>query len=216
MKKYPMPSESTRPGAVILADGLYPAEGLAARILSSSSMVVCCDGAADSFILHGGEPGAIVGDCDSVSPSTRQRYADIVFCDPDQECNDLTKAFRFCLSEGIDDIVIVGATGRREDHTLANLSLLAEYARQAQVCMITPSGVFNAIYGPSCFDSFPGQQVSIFTISTDTPLEVEGLLYTPPADGLCSWWRGSLNQSTGKRFEINTAGPTLVFRTFSQ
>ena len=42
----------------------------------------------------------------------------------EQETNDLNKAFRYCLANGWTDIVILGATGKREDHTLGNIGLL--------------------------------------------------------------------------------------------
>lgn len=209
-----MPKSNTTAKAVILADGEYPADGVAGDILRAAKYVVCCDGAADSFILNGGTPAAIVGDCDSMSEITMQCYPDIIHRSESQEDNDLTKAFRYCVSQGKNEIIILGATGRREDHSLANISLLADYALEADVCMVTNNGVFNAIREDSKFASFIGQQVSIFTIDTTTAITVEGLLYTPPADGLCAWWRGSLNEAVKNNFIIHTNGRTLVFRTF--
>lgn len=214
---YPLPDPSTRAQAVILADGAYPAPGsVAANILARAEYVVCCDGAADAFIADGGIPAAIAGDCDSLSAAAASLYADRIRCSADQESNDLTKAFRFCTGQGFTDIVILGATGKREDHTLANISLLAGYAEQAGVVMVTDYGVFNAIRTDSRFESFPGQQVSIFTIATDTAVTVEGLLYIPPADGLCGWWRGSLNESAGDVFTVRTGGETIIFRAFEK
>lgn len=214
MKKYPLPDKYLAAEAVILADGEYPdhAGSIAAEILRGAQRVVCCDGAADSFIARGGSPAAIVGDCDSISERNRRLYAAILHCNPDQESNDLTKAFDFCVASGMRDIVILGATGRREDHTIGNISLLCDYAARADVCMVTQTGVFNAIAEPSEFESFAGQQVSIFTLATDTKLRTEGLLYTPPPGGLKSWWRGTLNESAGDNFTIFASEQTIVFR----
>lgn len=213
LKTYPLPSAATEADAVILADGDYP-QGIAAAILTHARYVVCCDGAADGYVAHGGTPSAIVGDCDSLSASTARRYSDIIHPSAEQETNDLTKAVAFCLARGLRSIVILGATGRREDHTLGNLSLLADYVLAADVQMITNTGVFDAIHSPARFESLPGGQVSIVTIGTATRVTVEGLLYTPPADGLCGWWRATLNEALGDEFTITTDGPTLVFRAF--
>lgn len=209
-----MPDAATVVETVILADGEYPSEGIPAAILRNARYVVCCDGAADAYIRHGGTPDAIVGDGDSLNPSTAKLLADRIFLTSEQETNDLTKAFAYCMEHGRENIVILGATGRREDHTIGNISLLADYSRKANVSMITPTGVFNAIHAPASFASAARQQISIVTIGTATRVSVKNLKYTPPADGLCSWWRGTLNEAEGDFFEIYTDGPTLIFRAF--
>ncbi len=198
---------------VILADGDYPSRGLAVEILASAPKVVCCDGAAREFVSRGGVPLAIVGDCDSLPDDLRERFADIVYPDPDQETNDLTKAVRFCLSRGMRNIVILGATGRREDHTLGNISLLIDYAREgATVRMITDNGVFEPIFGDTFRDSFAGQQVSIFTLSPQTLITTDNLAYPLKDAQLTGWWQGTLNESLGSRFGVLTTGPAIIYR----
>ena len=66
---------------------------------------------------------------DSLSSDLALRFADRIYRDEDQETNDLTKAVKWCNERGYNDIVIIGATGKREDHTIGNISLLAEYAK---------------------------------------------------------------------------------------
>lgn len=209
-----MPDSATIAETVILADGDYPQDGIPAAILAAARYVVCCDGAADAYIKHGGRPDAIVGDGDSVAADTAALFAGATFFDPDQETNDLTKAFAFCMQRGRHDITILGATGKREDHTIANISLLAEYSRKARTCMVTPTGVFNAVTGLAAFQCVPHQQVSIFAIDPSAPISAQGLAYPLPPTGLSSWWRGSLNEATGDRFEIDAAGPAIIFRAF--
>ena len=76
-----------------------------------------------------GQPDIIIGDGDSLSETNRLKYADLIFHNPDQETNDQTKAVQYLLSKGKRKIAIVGATGKREDHTIGNVSLLMEYMR---------------------------------------------------------------------------------------
>ena len=209
-----MPDAATAPETVILADGEYPAEGIPATLLAQARYVVCCDGAADAYTARGGIPSAIVGDGDSIGRTTAQRFRDILHIVPDQETNDLTKAFSFCMEQGRRELTILGATGGREDHAIGNIALLADYARQADVQMVTPYGVFKAVEGAATFDSMPRQQVSIFTIVPGTRISVRGLRYTPPAEGFRSWWCGTLNEAETDTFAIETDGPALLFRTF--
>ena len=67
---------------------------------------------------------------DSLDPSIAGRFHDRIFRNSDQETNDLTKAVTWCSERGYRDLVILGATGKREDHTMGNISLLAEYIRE--------------------------------------------------------------------------------------
>jgi thiamine pyrophosphokinase len=198
---------------IILADGSYPSGELALSVLEGAARVVCCDGAAHEYVARGGTPWAIVGDCDSLSAEFIARYAAIVHRNPDQETNDLTKAVRFCRAHGMDNITILGATGRREDHTLGNISLLIDYAKEgATVRIITDHGIFIPIFEDTFFESYAGEQVSIFTLSPTTLITTEGLAY-PLADApLTGWWQGTLNESLGTRFGIRTTGPTIVYR----
>lgn len=209
-----MPSSDDRPGAVILADGDYPSGSVAFHLLSAAGRVVCCDGAAMEYVARGGEPFAIVGDCDSLDRGFRERFASVLHCDPDQETNDLTKAVAFCVRRGIIDITILGATGKREDHTIANISLLVDYTKAATVRMITDLGVFDPVEGYTRFESFEGQQVSIFTLSPDTLVTTEDLVYPLREAPLTRWWQGSLNMSQSREFGLRTTAPAIVYRLF--
>ena len=131
------------PEAVVVGNGEFPVSALPLRILDTAPFTVCCDGAADRCLESGRVPDRIVGDGDSLSVENQKRYAGIIRYNPDQETNDQTKAVSYLLEKGFRRIAIVGATGRREDHTLGNISLLMEYMRMgAEVRMYTDYGFF--------------------------------------------------------------------------
>ncbi len=198
---------------VILANGAFPQHPVPVSFLQTALRIVCCDGATEALLRYGLEPQYIVGDLDSLSEEIEQRYGDILHHDPDQEINDLTKAVRFCIKNGWTDITILGATGKREDHSLGNISLLADYAEIADVQMITDYGVFMPVLQSARFESFPGQQVSIFSLTPDTVFTFRGLKYLLIGKKISSWWQGSLNEACGNEFDIDTdKGKALVFR----
>ena len=206
-------SDST--SALIIANGRYPEHALPLSLIREASFIVCTDGAANDFIARGGRPDAIVGDCDSISPDNRERFAAIIHPSADQETNDLTKSEQYCVAEGRKEIVIVGGTGKREDHTLGNISLLADYCQFAQVMMVTNWGRFTPINGSTTFKSFKGEQVSIFAIDAVT-LTTRGLKYPLQQRVLTNWWQGSLNESLGDNFNIETEGRVIVFQAFDE
>lgn len=199
--------------AVIIANGRFPRHPIPLSIIEKAAYIVCCDGAANDFIAGGGIPDAIVGDCDSISEENRMRYSHIIHPSDDQETNDLTKSVLFCVRKGIREITIVGGTGKREDHTLGNISLLAEYRERAAVMMVTNYGIFTPINTPTTFKSFKGQQVSIFSIDAKE-LTTFNLKYPLHGSILTNWWQGTLNESLGDTFTVETSGRMIVFQVY--
>jgi thiamine pyrophosphokinase len=201
---------------VIIADGTFPQNEIPIGYLRDADMRVCCDGSAENLINAGFIPDAIIGDMDSLRDELKNRFADIIYIDDEQETNDLTKAVRWCRESGYNDIVILGATGKREDHTLGNISLLAEYAKNINVKMVTDTGIFFPYLRSCTVESFPGQQVSIFSIDPETEITSEGLRYPLKGRKLRNWWEASLNEATGDHFELNfDDGKVLVFLEFT-
>ncbi len=195
--------------AVIVANGEYPSAATPLAILSGADYVVCCDGGADLYIERGGVPDAIVGDGDSLSARNRERYADRMHYNPDQETNDQTKAVEFLLMRGYKDIAIVGATGKREDHTIGNIALLVEYMRMcARVRSYTDYGVMIPCSGRERIECRKGAAVSIFNISA-TKLSATGLEY--PIYDFTAWWQGTLNRATDEGFTIEAEGEYILF-----
>lgn len=199
---------------VIIANGRYPTHPIPLSFIERANYIVCCDGAANEFIDMGGKPDAIVGDCDSISEENRTRFADIIFTNNDQETNDLTKSVQFCVEKGKKDIVIVGGTGKREDHTLGNISLLAEYLCFANIVMVTNWGVFTPIKANRQFKSYKGEKVSIFSIDS-VEITTQNLRYPLSNRILTNWWEGSLNESLENDFTIKTKGRVIVFQAFT-
>lgn len=198
--------------AVILAGGDYPTSERALQILSQAPFVVCCDGGADGYIARGHRPDIIIGDGDSLSEENRVRYAEIIIRDSDQETNDQTKAVKYLLSQSRRRIAIVGATGKRDDHTLGNIALLAEYHRMgAEVRSYTDYGVFIPCSEESHFECLQGAQVSLFNINAKN-LNSKGLTY--PIYDFTQWWQGTLNEAPEGEFSISAEGEYLVYITY--
>lgn len=199
---------------VIIANGRFPTHPTPLSYIESAKFIVCCDGAADEFIENGGKPDAIVGDCDSISTENSFRFSNILYRNNDQETNDLTKSVEFCVEKGKKNIVIVGGTGKREDHTLGNISLLAEYMHVANVIMATNWGIFTPIKATTQFKSFIGEQVSIFSID-QARISTRNLKYPVLNRIFSNWWEGSLNESEDDNFTIQTTGRVIVFQAYN-
>lgn len=197
---------------VILADGDPPVKSQPLAILQEAAHIVCCDGAAATLAAYGLEPTVVIGDLDSLPRQWKEKFADRLIHVRDQETNDLTKAFNYCLQQGWRNIVILGATGKREDHTLGNLSLLADYAGEADsVRVVTNYGVFFVTGKTGDFPSVPGQQVSIIPLQTGITVSSSGLKYPMDKLVLNRWWQATLNEASEEKFHLDfTPGTQLL------
>ena len=225
-------STSFLPQAVILCSGDYPTHAVPLHLLQEAERIVCCDSAAFSLMRHGLQPWRIVGDCDSIlAPKTDEERQmleacrPLLLCIPEQLSNDLTKSIHFCHQQGLRRIAIVGATGKREDHTLGNISLLIEYMRLGmEVRMYTDYGYFIPCQGATSFDvpipedfslvpdtdphRTKSTQVSIFNF-TAKQFTSTGLRY--PFDHLGNWWMGTLNEAIASPFTLKADGEYIVY-----
>ncbi len=200
---------------VILANGEFPYHPIPLSILMESENIICCDGSVTNLEPLNKRAVAIVGDLDTLPVELKKKYSDIVYHDKGQEDNDLTKAFRYSMQFSPKEIIILGATGKREDHTLGNISLLVDYAAQssAKISMVTNSGVFNVIREGGTFESYPGMQLSLFSIDIEQKVKSEGLKY--PLDGVRfdSLWKATLNEVVGESYklELERESPLLLY-----
>lgn len=214
MRHHPLPKSSDRPDVVILAAGDFPQGEVAHALMVGAREVICCDGAAEEFCATGAVPAAVVGDFDSLPDELRTRLADRLHHRPDQDVNDLWKALTLVIERGARRVTVLGAFGRREDHSIGNLMLCAARANEIEIQMVGDRGTFSFIDCDSRFESFAGQQVSLFTLSPATTISTVGLRYEPPQNHLSAMWQGVSNESLGDEFTIRTDGPTIVYRLF--
>jgi len=197
---------------VILANGDFPTHPLPLFLLEQAQTTICCDGAAQKLVDYGKEPDYIAGDMDSLSPELSERFSERIILSTCQETNDLTKAVQLCIQKGYTHIHILGATGGREDHTIANASLLLDYAQCLQVEMVSNHGIFIPLLYAQEIATLPGMQLSIFNLDPDIELEATGLKYPIENVLFDTWWKGSLNEATGHRCAFKFCkGRLMVF-----
>lgn len=200
---------------IIVADGDFPVHEIPLGYLKNAGRIICCDGGAENLIKAGFIPDAIVGDMDSLDISIAGRFHDRIFRNADQETNDLTKAVSWCSDRGYKDLVILGATGGREDHTIGNISLLAEYALNLNVRMVTDTGMLLPLMRSSVVPSFPGQQVSIFSLNPQNEITTHGLKYPLLRKRIDNWWVATLNEAEGENFDLEFGeGRIIVYLKF--
>lgn len=198
----------------VVANGEVPSSELSIRLLRKMKRVICCDGALQKLLSINIIPDVVVGDGDSMEDELLRGHEIPYYPDKSEEYNDLQKALKYCTAKGYDNILLMGCGGLREDHFIANLSIMAMYSEKVHLTMLTEHGLFNVLRGSSTFCSLPGMQVSVFARSPHTKLTFTRLKY-PVNDRSFKWlWEGSLNEAVGEEFIVDASDdePVVVYR----
>jgi len=201
---------------IILANGEKPTHPIPLSILKNAEKIICCDGAISFLEQQSITPHIIVGDCDSISSEQKEKYKTLIKKDENEAYNDLQKALKYCMENQWNEVVILGASGLRDDHFLANIGILMHYANNLSLSMITNYGVFTPILKTTDLQSFSGQQISIFSFSPDTKITFHGLKYPVEKCKFKELWEGSLNEAVGEQFtvEMEENGAMLVYAAY--
>ena len=201
---------------VIVGNGEAPQGEIPLLFLQRAQFIVCCDGALDKLLQIGIKPNIVIGDCDSISEEKRQQFRKIIIEDQDEECNDLQKALKYCMKQQLGPVAVLGASGLRDDHQLANLSILNMYSARMDLIMVSNYGLFSFISKDTTFASLPGQEVSVFNFDGQAIFSFDGLQYPVYNRRFTQLWEGSLNKALGDSFTIKISGGRgLVFREFN-
>ena len=195
---------------VILAAGDFPRKGGAAwKLLAGAKRVIACDSAADAYRRRFRKwPDVIIGDLDSIS-----RLASHVLCPsslirvPDQDTNDLEKAMSYCAKQGWRNPVIVGATGKREDHAIGNVFRALDYG----LTIVTDRGRFVPVNGKATFEVAKSAAVSIFAPDPKTRMTSRGLEWSLDNVKFRNLHCATLNRTTATRMTLTTTKPVSVF-----
>lgn len=189
--------------SVILCDGDIPKKTFIDQEISGSDLLIAADGGAYHAQKLGLQPDVIIGDMDSYNV-TGDEKADVIR-DGDQETNDLEKALAYAIKNACRQVVVLGATGKRLDHTLKNLSVLLQFDPQFDSIQLMDDYARMKIIHSPYKDTFePGTILSLFPLSGKVEgITTKGLKYPLNNEDLENGLRdGSSNEAIEKTVEI--------------
>jgi thiamine pyrophosphokinase len=161
--------------ATIVANGELSKKTLLENV-DSSSLTIATDGAIKLFYDTCLSPDLVLGDLDSSTPQQREKTRTLYR--PSQEETDLMKAVDYLYCNGISDIKVLGATGKRADFTLFNLRLLVQWHYKypnLSIKFIDDYGIFYLISSSFSFSGAFNQKVSILSIGGESVITTKGL-----------------------------------------
>lgn len=97
-------------------------------IVESCDLIVCADGGAEHVIKCGLLPDVVIGDLDSIEKNILEKLINskcrVIQYPRDKDYTDTQLAINYAIEAGAIDIILLGCTGDRLDHSLANIFIL--------------------------------------------------------------------------------------------
>ena len=195
---------------VIVGNGEFPAHQIPLNHLKNAGTIICADGGADQLISYNLTPNAIIGDMDSTK-LRKDDFKGAWISSPNQNRIDLQKTLDWCISNNLNDVTVLGTMGRREDHSLGNLHVLAEFSKKMDIRFITNYAVIYSFKGKKTFSSLIGQQISIVSIEHVRSISTSGLKYELNNEQFPPACNGISNEAESDLFTIETSDPIWLF-----
>ncbi|MEX0685772.1 MAG: thiamine diphosphokinase [Balneolales bacterium] len=200
--------------ALILCDGEPPSNLLFQSHYEACDLCIATDGAAYAALNFGITPDVVIGDMDSFVPP--ENYQGKIVTEAEQDSNDLEKALKHAKAMKADHVVVLGATGKRLDHTLKNLSVYKKFSTRF-LSLGFEDDYVKIILLPKKFSgkvSKGGTTISLFPLSGKVKgIVTTGLKYQLNYEDLENGIRdGSSNETVGNYYEIeHREGDLLLF-----
>lgn len=125
--------------ALIIANGQECSQELLGQLLEWSPLIVVLDSAIERVMNYDLKVDVLIGDFDrnfEVEKYRKSQFPIEIIHTPDQNKTDLEKAFDYLIERNIPAVNVVWATGKRADHTIANITNIVQYRNLLKIVII--------------------------------------------------------------------------------
>lgn len=153
---------------------------------TENTCLIAADRGVEFFMGTDLEPDVAVGDFDSLSAEGAKymetlKHTEIRRLKPEKDDSDTQSAANYAIEQGTERIMILGATGNRIDHLMANFGLLMlGKTKQVQIVLVDAYNYMSLIESGMILkkeEQF-GKYVSLFPIEGEvTGLTLKGFKY---------------------------------------
>ncbi|WP_422661031.1 thiamine diphosphokinase [Paenibacillus sp. EC2-1] len=187
-------------------------------IIEENDYIIGADRGALFLIENGISPHISVGDFDSISAEqlelVNSKSKETVKCDPiDKNLTDTELALDVAIERDASEILILGGTGTRIDHTLANIHMLLRGVQHHVHCSILDEHNFITLTGSTCeVEDLGFTYVSLLPLTPEvTGINLEGFQYPLHQATLkIGQSLGISNRLSGHRGTVSVEGGLLL------
>lgn len=202
---------------VIIASGMVDCTEAVIREIQTCDLVICADGGAVHLRKMGLTPHVMIGDFDSILDEDKNFFQDqgtkTITFPAKKDKTDSHLCIDYAIAQKVSDITLLGFTGSRIDHTLANILLLTSLAdKHISTRIIDSNNEIHLVTSQISLKGTPGDYLSLIPISNQvTGITLEGLAY-PLKNAVLNRGstRGVSNYFTEKQAEIRIDTGVLI------
>lgn len=114
--------------AVIISGGKEPSKDMLFREIQDADIIIGADKGCEVLYKYDITPDYILGDFDSANDdiinSIEERAKKKITYKREKDYTDTEIAYNLAVEKGANEIILLGATGTRYDHSLSNLGLM--------------------------------------------------------------------------------------------
>lgn len=168
---------------VIIASGNFEYTPKIKDIINRADLIICADGGTQHLKSVQIDPDIIIGDMDSTDHGTQSFFKSkkipIIQYPEKKNETDTELCIFHAIEKGAEKIILLGVTGTRLDHTLANILLLKKLAaHNIPACVIDPHNEVYLVLDTLTLTGKPGQLLSIIPVTHQvTGITLAGLEY---------------------------------------
>lgn len=184
--------------ALIIANGASCGIELMGQLLEWSPFIVVLDSAMDRVLDLNIKVDVLLGDFDrnfDTNSYKESQYPLEIIHTPDQNKTDLEKAFDFLIERKFPAVNVIWATGKRADHTMINITLLAKFRNELKIVLFDDHSKIFLL--PKTYQKWypKSTTISLIPIGIVDGIHSENLVYPLQNDTLQLGYRsGSSNQ----------------------
>lgn len=179
----------------------------------ADDFIICADGGLRYAKQAGIRPDLLVGDQDSFTEGFPGGIPALT-CRPEKDDSDMMLALKEGISRGYQEFVLLGATGGRFDHTLANLQTVAYGLEQGVFVTIADRyNLISMLREDTVFlPRMDGCYLSVFSYTPSCEgVTLSGVKYPLSGAKLTNWFPlGLSNEILAQSAQITVEKGTLV------
>lgn len=172
--------------AVIIGNGIIENYDKIKQRLRADDYVICADGGYNHAKKLGIKPAVVVGDMDSIGDNDYD--GEIINLPIRKDFTDSEVCIKYILLKHFEEVMMLGFTGKRQDHSITNMLLLKQFADVETNAYIVDeyneirfTSNENNIYGKKgdivSIIPITGDLVGVTTQGLDYPLDNETLAF---------------------------------------
>lgn len=176
------------------------------------NFLICADGGANSAKKLNLIPDAIIGDFDSVDPAVLKQFSSSAYIKKltRQNDTDVEKCIKYALTKKFNDIILLGVTGDRLDHTFCNLGIVLKFYKQIKLKIAAENSLLIPYSGKVKIKTIPDETISIYGFNERTKITSSGLKYKLNSIALPFGKKESTsNRALGEEVILNISGGVI-------